>query len=198
MGLSKRGWIFLGSILPVLGFFALFGWAAVKSGGTPGGLGVNNEFGEVRIAQEPARAFSLELMDGSTLTLLDLRGKVIMINFWASWCPPCREEAPILVEVYHEYESEQVEFVGVDIWDRQDDALQYINQYRVTYPNGVDDRGVIAIDYGVRGIPETFFIGHNGVVLKKFVGPINAAILRAVLDELLDYKNTIPAEKEGT
>ncbi len=162
MGLSKRGWIFLGSILPVLGFFALFGWAVVKSGGTPGSLGINNEFGEVRIAQEPARAFSLELMDGSTLTLLDLRGKVVMINFWASWCPPCREEAPILAEVYHEYENEPVEFVGVDIWDREDDALQYINQYSVTYPNGVDDRGVIAIDYGVRGIPETFFISPMG------------------------------------
>ncbi len=185
MGLSKRGWILLGSILPVLGFFALFGWAVVKSGGTPGSLGINNEFGEVRIAQEPARAFSLELMDGSTLTLLDLRGKVVMINFWASWCPPCREEAPILAEVYHEYENEPVEFVGVDIWDREDDALQYINQYSVTYPNGVDDSGVIAIDYGVRGIPETFFISPNGVVLKKFVGPINAATLRAVLDESL-------------
>ena len=123
MGLSKRSWILLGSVLPVLSLFALFGWAAVKSGGTPGSLGINNDFGEVRIAQEPARAFSLELMDGSTLTLLDLRGKVVMINFWASWCPPCRQEAPDLVEVYREYADQPVEFVGVDIWDRPEDAL---------------------------------------------------------------------------
>ncbi len=117
-----------------------------------------------------------------------------MINFWASWCPPCREEAPTLAEVYHEYQNEPVEFVGVDIWDREDDALQYINQYSVTYPNGVDDRGVIAIDYGVRGIPETFFISPNGVVLKKFVGPINAATLRAVLDESLAFNDPGPTE----
>ena len=185
MGLSKRSWILLGSVLPVLSLFALFGWAAVKSGGTPGSLGINNDFGEVRIAQEPARAFSLELMDGSTLTLLDLRGKVVMINFWASWCPPCRQEAPDLVEVYREYADQPVEFVGVDIWDRPEDALKYIDQYGVNYPNGVDDKGIIAIDYGVRGIPETFFINSQGVLVKKFVGPINAATLRVVLDELL-------------
>ncbi len=185
MGLSKRSWILLGSVLPVLSLFALFGWAAVKSGGTPGSLGINNDFGEVRIAQEPARAFSLELMDGSTLTLSDLRGKVVMINFWASWCPPCRQEAPDLVEVYREYADQPVEFVGVDIWDRPEDALEYIDQYRVNYPNGVDDKGTIAIDYGVRGIPETFFINSQGVLVKKFAGPISADKLRAVLDGML-------------
>lgn len=64
-------------------------------------------------------------------------------------------------------------------------ALEYIDQYRVNYPNGVDDKGTIAIDYGVRGIPETFFINSQGTLVKKFVGPINAATLRVVLDELL-------------
>lgn len=87
--------------------------------------------------------------------------------------------------MYREYASQPVEFVGIDIWDRREDALEFIDQYEVTYPNGVDDKGTILIDYGVTGIPETLFIGCNGVLSKKFVGPINADKLRAVLDVLM-------------
>jgi cytochrome c biogenesis protein CcmG/thiol:disulfide interchange protein DsbE len=183
--LSKRGWILLGSSIPVLALIALLAWALVKSGGSPGGLGVNNAFGEVPVEREAAREFSLELLDGSTVTLSGLRGNVVLLDFWASWCPPCRQEAPILAQVYLEYRERGVEFIGVDIWDRRQDAQAYVDRYDITYPNGIDARGVIAIDYGVRGIPEKFLIDGGGALVKKFVGPMSADSLRAALDELL-------------
>ncbi len=183
--MSKRGWILLGSALPVLALFGLLAWALVKSGGTPGGFGVNSAFGEVSVDAEAAREFSLELLDGTTITLSGLRGKVVMLDFWASWCPPCRQEAPVLAQVYREYQGRGVEFVGVDIWDRWEDALAFVERYDVSYPNGVDRKGAIAIDYGVRGIPEKFLINGDGVVVTKFVGPMDAGTLRATLDEML-------------
>ena len=183
--MSKRGWILLGSAVPVVVFFALLGWASVRSGGNPGGFGVNKRFGEVRIKPHPAGQFSLTLLDGRSLSLSDQRGKVVVLDFWASWCPPCREEATDLAEVYRQYAEQPVEFIGVDIWDRTEDAMEFTRRYGVTYPNGVDQRGAIAIDYGVRGIPEKLFIGQDGVVVKKFVGPMPKDTLKATLDGLL-------------
>jgi len=187
---SKRGWIIVGSAVPVLAFFALLAWASVKSGGNPGGLGVNNEFGQVTVNTEAARDFTLELLSGplpddTTVTLAQLRGKVVLLDFWASWCGPCRIEAPTLAQVYQEYREKNVEFIGIDIWDGRQDALNHIERFGVPYPNGIDSNGTIAIDYGVKGIPEKIFISREGIVAKKFVGPISAQALRSVLDELL-------------
>ena len=175
----------LGASAPVVALFALLTWAVVQSGGNPGSLGVNQEFGQVRLSPEAAKDFSLITLDGATVNLAGLKGKVVMVDFWASWCGPCRFEAPDLVEVYRDYAERGVEFVGVDIWDRRQDAIDHVNRYQVTYPNGVDDKGVIAISYGVRGIPEKFFINQDGVIVKKFVGPVDADTLRRTLDELL-------------
>jgi cytochrome c biogenesis protein CcmG/thiol:disulfide interchange protein DsbE len=183
--LSKRGWILLGTAVPVLVLLALLVWASVKSGGNPGGFGVNTKFGEVRIQQRPASDFSLELLDGRTIKLSELRGKVVMLDFWASWCPPCRQEAPDLAAVYREYAGQPVEFIGIDIWDRPEDAVEHVKRYGVPYPNGVDRKGAITIDYGVRGIPEKFFVDRDGVLVKKFVGPMPRDTLKAILDDLL-------------
>ena len=193
--MSKRSWIIVCSAVPVLAFFGLLAWASVKSGGNPGGLGVNNEFGQVTVKTEAARDFSLELISGeslngslpnvTTVNLSQLRGKVVLLDFWASWCGPCRQEAPTLAQVYLEYRDKDVEFIGIDIWDRRQDALNHIERFGVPYPNGIDSDGTIAIDYGVKGIPEKIFISREGTVAKKFVGPISAQALRSVLDELL-------------
>ncbi len=108
-----------------------------------------------------------------------------MVDFWASWCTPCRQEAPVLSQVYLEYAGQPVEFIGVNIWDRNQDALDFLEAFQTTYPNGVDEAGSIAIDYGVRGIPEKYFIDQDGVVRQKFVGPMQAGDLRAAIDGLL-------------
>lgn len=180
----KQVLIFAGAMLPVIALLILLGWGMVRTSGR-GGIAINAKLGEVPIKKEAARDFTLELFDGSTLKLSDLRGKVVLVDFWASWCPPCRQEAPGLAKVYRGYQGKPVEFIGVDIWDTREDALKYIAQFGVTYPNGLDAKGVIAIDYGVTGIPEKYFINKDGVLVRKFIGPMDEARLKQVLDELL-------------
>ena len=183
--MSKRGWIVLGGGAPLLALIALLAWASVRSGGNPGGLAVNSDFAEAEVDAEVARDFELELIGGGTIRLSDLRGKVVMVDFWASWCPPCRVEAPALRSVYQKFQGQPVEFVGVAIWDNIGDTELFLQEHEVNYPNGFDAPGVIAIDYGVRGIPEKFFIGRDGVVAKKFSGPLTEASLRDTINELL-------------
>jgi cytochrome c biogenesis protein CcmG/thiol:disulfide interchange protein DsbE len=185
----RRTVFFLLSLIPIVLLVALFTWALARSGGNPGGLGINNKLGEVRIQPGPAPDFELALFNGQALRLSDLRGsdaiRVVMVDFWASWCPPCREEAPVLQQVYQEYQGRGVEFVGVAIWDGENEARRFLQRNSITYPNGLDPKGSIAIDYGVRGIPEKFFIGPDGTLVKKFIGPMTVERLRSILEELL-------------
>lgn len=183
--MSKRSWIILGGGVPILALIALLAWASIRSGGNPGGLAVNSNLVEAEINAGAARDFELELIGGGFLKLSDLRGKVVMVDFWASWCPPCRVEAPALVKVYREFQGQPVEFVGVALWDNVGDAEVYLRQEGVTYPNGFDANGVIAIDYGVRGIPEKYFIDRDGTLVKKLSGPLTEAVLRDTINELL-------------
>ncbi len=181
----KRNLIIAASIVPVVAFFALLGWALVQSGGNPGGFGVNRSFGEVAVEMQPAPKFIKSDLNGSMVSLSELRGKVVMLDFWSSWCPPCRQEAPALARVYREYEVRNVEFVGVAIWDDPGDVARYAKEFDLPYPNVLDEKGQIAINYGVAGIPEKFFIDAGGTLIRKFVGPMRPDDLRATLDQLL-------------
>lgn len=183
--LSRRSLVLLLSVIPLVGLFAILFWGLTRTGGTPGGLLVNRSFGEVVVRQRPAPEFSLALFDGGTLSLSELRGKVVLVDFWASWCPPCRQEAPVLAQVYREYRVRGVEFVGVSIWDFPQDALEYVAQFGIEYPTGLDAKGAIAIDYGVTGIPEKYLIDKEGVLVDKYIGPSDTAGLRSLLDKLL-------------
>ncbi len=182
--MGPRAWMMLAAGFTISAFLALLFWNLLSFEGT-GGLGVNQEFGQVDVNIKEAPGFDLMLFDGETLRLADQTGKVVVVDFWASWCGPCRQEAAMLTEVYQEYASHSVEFVGVNIWDRPADAKRHLEDYGVPYPNGSDHSGAIAIDYGVRGIPEKYFIGPNGEVLRKYVGPMTAELLQDVLDEVL-------------
>ncbi len=183
--MSKRTWLAIAGLVPLLALIGLLGWGMVRSGGRPGGLLINSKLGEVTIRQGPANAFKLTLMDGSQVDLGQLRGKVVMVDFWASWCVPCREEAPELEKVYRKYRVRGVEFLAVAIWDTRTEVLRFMQRYGVDYPVGLDEKGAIAIDYGVTGIPEKYFITSDGTLLRKFIGPTSEAQLSAVLDELL-------------
>ena len=184
--MTKRGWIVLGGGAVISALIAILSWASISTGGNPGGLAVNSDLVEFEIDASAARDFDLDLIGGGTVQLSDLRGKVVMVDFWASWCPPCRAEAPALAKVYREFQGQPVEFLGVDIWDNIGDAELFLQQEGQAYPNGFDASGVVAIDYGVRGIPEKYFIDREGILVKKLSGPLTETTLRNTINELLE------------
>jgi cytochrome c biogenesis protein CcmG/thiol:disulfide interchange protein DsbE len=182
---GRRTLVLVAIGIPVLLLSALLIWATIRSGGQAGGRFVNDELGEVRINPKPAPAFELAALDGSTLSLASYRGKVVMVDFWASWCPPCARETPVLASVYDRYQGAPVEFIGISIWDRGQDAIRFVDRYDVAYPIAIDHDGRVAIDYGVTGIPEKFFIDPDGRLVRRFVGPMDDTTLEATLDSML-------------
>ena len=134
----------------------------------------------------PAAAFSLTTFEGSPLSLEDFRGKVVMLNFWASWCiPACYDEAPALERTWRAYKDKGVMVVGINIQDKEAAALEFLARFEHSFPNAPDPRGRVAVDYGVYGVPETFFIDSRGRVRFKHVGALTDNIARRHLDALL-------------
>lgn len=143
---------------------------------------------------QQAAPFTVTLFDGKKLSLDDLRGKTVFLNFWASWCPPCRAEARDLEAAWQRVKDSDVVFLGVDIQDTEENARAYLKEFNVTYPNGRDLSGKVAVDYGVWGIPETFFIDPQGRITYKHVGSLGTALITARLDEA---RRGIVSAKEG-
>lgn len=137
------------------------------------------------LSSGPAPDFTLTEFDGSTLTLSELRGKVVIINFWASWCPPCRQEAPYLEETWRKYKDQGVVFIGINWVDTQKEALAYIDELDITYFNGPDLGTRIAQAYNIQGIPETFYVAKNGELRGVHIGPLIAPQLDQKIEELL-------------
>lgn len=129
--------------------------------------------------------FTLKSFDGRTLTLSELRGQVVIINFWASWCPPCREEAAYLEATWRKYKDKGVVFIGVDWVDTEKEALAYMKEFDLTYFNGPDIGTRIAQAYNIQGVPETFYVAKNGELRGVHIGPLKSPELDDKIDELL-------------
>ena len=134
----------------------------------------------------PAASFALTTFDGQPVTLEGLRGKVVVLNFWASWChPACYEEAPVLERGWRAWRERGVMVVGVDIQDTNEAAQKFIRDLSLTFPNARDISGKVSIDYGVYGVPETFFIDRRGRIRGKHVGAVTDAVFRTTVETLL-------------
>ena len=129
--------------------------------------------------------FTLTGFDGRITTLSELRGQVVIVNFWASWCPPCREEAAYLEATWRKYEGKGVIFIGVDWADTKKEALAYIKEFDITYLNGPDIGGRAALAYNIKGVPETFYVAKNGELRGVHIGPLKYPILDEKIEELL-------------
>ena len=141
--------------------------------------------GLAQVSSGLAPDFTLATFDGRSVRLADLRGQVVVINFWASWCVPCRQEAPVLEAAWREYRDRGVVFVGVDYLDTDTEAAQYMTEFGLTYLNGPDTGTRIATRYRIQGVPETFFVDAGGVLRGLFVGPLSEAELHQRLQALL-------------
>lgn len=164
------GYILSFSLIAAL--LALMAWGLVKVQNGP-------------VEKGMAPDFSLTSFDGDTLTLSELRGQVVVINFWASWCPPCRDEAAYLEQTWRKYKDQGVVFIGVDYVDTDAEALAYIEEFDITYFNGPDIGTRISQAYNIQGVPETFFVAKNGELRGVHIGPLFAPDLDNKIDELL-------------
>lgn len=162
----------------VVGFLTLLGFGLARQEAPTGASGYAR-------VNRPASDFTLPLFSGDSIKLSSLAGQPVVINFWASWCPPCREEAAILEKAWRSYKDKGVMFVGVDIQDRESEARAYIKEFDITYPNGPDLSGKLTIDYGVSGIPVTFFVNRQGKIVSRWVGAINEPLLISRIEEIM-------------
>ena len=131
--------------------------------------------------------FKLTTLNGSsrTLHLADFKGKSVILNFWASWCAPCNEEAPFLQKIWPKLQSQKMVFIGIDGPEPSGDTLKFLQKYGITYPNVRDTTdGSTAISYGVTGFPETVFINRDGVVVAKWVFPLTEQGLQLEMTKL--------------
>ena len=165
-------------VITIVGVVALISWGLSTK------TLVTGQSGFTRV-QAPAPDFTLNLFDGQELSLSQHLGQPMVINFWASWCPPCRAEAPALENTWKAYEDEGVLFVGVNVQDRAEDAQAYLREIDVTYPNGPDIGGKAMQSYGGFGLPATFFVNREGIIERRWVGAVNEKQLVAWTDELV-------------
>ena len=118
-------------------------------------------------------------LGGGTIRMADYRGKPVVVNFWASWCPPCNMEAPLLGQAERAWRAKGVTFIGVDVEDQDAYGLQFLQKYHLGYVSGTDPNGDVSKAWGVNGYPETFFIGRDGRVRSVYPSAIDAATLQA-------------------
>lgn len=158
-------------VLPLV-IVAVLGWALIEANRT-------------QLSSGLAPNFTIRTYDGGVFNLGQQRGKVVLINFWASWCGPCRTEAPDLNAIWDEYKGRDFAMVGVGYLDNESDARAFIKEFGVTYPTGPDNGSTISGAYRVKGVPETYIVDKAGYLVKVIIAPINADDLRPILDRLL-------------
>ena len=132
--------------------------------------------------------FTLDLLGGGKITLSDLRGKVVAVNLWATWCPPCRAEMPALEKVYRSYKDLGLVILGVNTTnqDSEVDAAAFVGQLGITFPILLDRDGAVSARYILRGLPSTFFVDRKGIIRSVVVGgPMSEALIQTKVEELL-------------
>ena len=140
---------------------------------------------------ETAPDFTLTTFEGEQISLEDLKGKVVVLNFWASWCKPCEEEAAELETAWRIYQpGGEVVFLGVDYVDTETEAMDYLEKFDVTYPNGPDLRTQISQAFRIRGVPETYILDQDGKLAAFKISPfLSLAEIQGMIDPLLESSN---------
>jgi cytochrome c biogenesis protein CcmG/thiol:disulfide interchange protein DsbE len=161
----------------VIAILALLGWGLVRT--------------NAERPSDVAPDFEVLFFDGyewegaDTLRLSDLKGRPVVLNFWASWCVECKIEADLLEQTWRDYRDQGVVFLGVAYVDVEPKSIAYLEEFDITYPNAPDLRSSVSSKYEVTGVPETFFIDPNGDVVHIQIGPVSERMLTGLLDQML-------------
>lgn len=172
-------WLNIGVWAIIIGLLAVLGWGLVNSTATRPEAG------------QTAPTFPMQFFNGyhwedqANADLSDMQGKVVVLNFWASWCVECRVEADLLEQAWQQYKDKGVVFVGIAYVDSEPKSLIYLQEFKITYPNAPDLRSVASDKYEITGVPETFFIDKQGQVANVVIGPVSASVLFAQIEQLL-------------
>jgi len=131
-----------------------------------------------------APEFLADSINGKPVSLSNYPESPIILNFWASWCPPCRDETPHFEKIWRLYKEKDVVVIGINVQDDLNSANEYISEFDVTFINGMDKNGRIMVDYGVTGLPVTFFLDREGMIIGRWVGSIGASSLESRAEAL--------------
>jgi cytochrome c biogenesis protein CcmG/thiol:disulfide interchange protein DsbE len=156
---ARRRWWVIPIWVSVLGLLGVLGLGLIRTQQGPIGIG------------DKVPDLTFTTFEGDSIPLRDLQGQVVVINFWASWCKPCEQEALELEEAYQVYKDRGVIFLGVDYVDTETEALTYLEKFGISYPNGPDLRTRISQAFRIRGVPETYIAGVDGRLVAVKIGP---------------------------
>lgn len=177
---SRKGAL-IGLGIVVLAVVTLFGFALAPRDQTAQAAVTGQQLSADPVG-DMAPEFNGTLVDGSgTLALSSLRGKTVVVNFWASWCTTCKEEAQIVADVEKTWRAKGVVFVGVDSHDTKAGAATYVQTYGLGYASVQDPDSVVTAKYNVTGLPETFFLDSKGRIVAKYVSAIDAVTLNSLI-----------------
>jgi cytochrome c biogenesis protein CcmG, thiol:disulfide interchange protein DsbE len=169
----ERRWLLVAVVAVLAALLALLFWGLRE--------GPRSDVGRAVPLNQPAPQFTVTTIDGKRLALGDLRGKTVVLNIWASWCVPCRDEAVELNRSYALYQARDVVFVGIAWNDNDGQVRKFVDQYKIPYAIALDPEGKIAIDLGITGVPETYLIDAQGNLTQKWIGPITSEQLNGLL-----------------
>jgi len=186
---SRSSWMIrAGLLLPVLLLLGLLAGAILRHQRT-------FEVGAALARGEapPVPALTLPAFDGRSVSFAALQGHPVIVNFWASWCVPCREEAPLLEQISNEFRSKGLVVLGVDTQDMEAPAREFLKKQRISYLNVRDPDGTVGHLFGTTGVPETFFVSSDGRIRGKFPGEqISGSAWRAAAEALLAGQPRVP------
>jgi cytochrome c biogenesis protein CcmG/thiol:disulfide interchange protein DsbE len=134
---------------------------------------------------QAASAFEAQTLDGDTISLAGLEGKVVVLNFYASWCVACIDEHAVFTQAEEYYAGQDFQMLGVVYQDSPENARRWMQRMGGNWPSLIDPNSRIAIDYGVYGVPETYFIGKDGLIAHKQIGPVDPLLMKRTVDRLL-------------
>ncbi|NOX63049.1 MAG: TlpA family protein disulfide reductase [Chloroflexi bacterium] len=164
--------------------------ASIEVNAEAGAFPVASLFGVNNAQTQPdagyrAPDFAMHQADGETIYLSDYQGRPVIINFWATWCPPCRAEMPELVRVYNEYKDDGLVIIAVDSMESQEAVAEFVKAFRMNMPVVIDAQGQVMSAYKTQSLPSSFFIDRNGVVQVRWIGILTPEILQQNLEAIL-------------